>query len=88
MLTASGWFGASDMDHWIVAPVKSYPANGYGLFDMAGNVEEYVLEKGVTKGGSWKDTGYYLNIHVEELYDSTSLTSSERGFRFLMKLEE
>jgi sulfatase modifying factor 1 len=88
MLTASGWFGASDMDHWIVAPVKSYPANGYGLYDMAGNVEEYVLEKGVTKGGSWKDTGYYLNIHVEELYDSTSLTSSERGFRFVMKLEE
>jgi formylglycine-generating enzyme required for sulfatase activity len=86
MLTASGWFGANDMDHWIVSPVKSYPANGYGLFDMAGNVEEYVLEKGVTKGGSWKDTGYYLNIHVEELYDSTSLTSSERGFRFVMKL--
>ena len=85
ILTASGWNGAIDLDHWIVAPVKSYPANGYGLFDMAGNVEEYVLEKGVTKGGSWKDTGYYLNIQVEELYDSTSLTSSERGFRFVMK---
>jgi formylglycine-generating enzyme len=87
ILTASGWFGANDMDHWIVAPVKSYPANGYGLFDMAGNVEEYVLEKGVTKGGSWKDTGYYLNIQVEEPYDSTSFTSSERGFRFVMKLK-
>ena len=86
ILTASGWCGANDMDHWIVAPVKSYPANGYGLFDMAGNVEEYVLEKGVTKGGSWKDTGYYLNIHVEEPYDSTSFTSSERGFRFVMKV--
>ena len=44
------------------------------------------LEKGVTKGGSWKDTGYYLNIHVEEPYDSTSFTSSERGFRFVMKV--
>ena len=86
ILTASGWYGANDMDHWIVAPVKSYPANGYGLFDMAGNVEEYVLEKGVTKGGSWKDTGYYLNIDVEEPYDSTSLTSAERGFRFVMKM--
>jgi formylglycine-generating enzyme required for sulfatase activity len=86
ILTASGWNGAIDFDHWIVAPVKSYPANGYGLFDMAGNVEEYVFERGITKGGSWKDTGYYLNIQVEELYDSTSLTSSERGFRFVMKL--
>lgn len=86
MLTASGWFGANDIDHWIVAPVKSYPANGYGLYDMAGNVEEYVLENGITKGGSWKDTGYYLNIQVEEPYDSTSFTSSERGFRFVMKM--
>jgi len=86
ILTASGWSGAIDFDYWIVAPVKSYPANGYGLYDMAGNVEEYVLEKGITKGGSWKDTGYYLNIQVEELYDSTSLTSSERGFRFVMKV--
>lgn len=86
ILTASGWSGAFDFDHWIVAPVKSYPANGYGLYDMAGNVEEYVLEKGITKGGSWKDTGFYLNIHVEETYDSTNLTSSERGFRFVMKV--
>jgi formylglycine-generating enzyme len=71
----------------ITAPVKSFYPNGYGIYNMAGNVEEYVKEKGITKGGSWKDTGYYLQNHVEEKYDSTNYTSAERGFRFIMEIK-
>lgn len=72
----------------ITAPIISYYPNGYGIYNMAGNVEEYVKEKGTTKGGSWKDTGYYLQNNVEEQYDSTNYTSVERGFRFIMEIKK
>ncbi len=34
------------------APVKSYPPNGYGLYDISGNVWEYVQD--------WYDPDYYI----------------------------
>ncbi|HCU25848.1 MAG TPA: hypothetical protein DF383_12590, partial [Deltaproteobacteria bacterium] len=34
------------------AKVGSYPANGYGLFDMAGNAWQWLLNQ-VLRGGSW-----------------------------------
>ena len=69
-------------------PVNSFPPNTFGLHNMAGNVEEYVREKGITKGGSWMDPGFYLQTWVEERYDSTNIANDERGFRIVMELEE
>jgi formylglycine-generating enzyme len=68
----------------VTAPVKSFTPNGYGLYNMSGNVEEMVREKGITKGGSWSDTGYYLLISAQEYYTDSSAVTSSRGFRIMM----
>ncbi len=81
--SSEGTGGSAD----VTAPVMSYSPNGYGLYNMAGNVEEYLRATGITKGGSWMDTGYYLQNMVSEAYDPLSQpTSSDRGFRIVMEI--
>jgi formylglycine-generating enzyme required for sulfatase activity len=39
----------------VTAPVDAYQKNRLGLYNMLGNVAEMVAEKGICKGGSWKN---------------------------------
>lgn len=91
----------------VTAPVNTYNPNGYGLYQMAGNVEELVdayydrdpsvylfshdlkaakhdKPWGVTKGGSWADTGYYLQYPIRQFFDDPNTSSAEIGFRLVM----
>lgn len=71
----------------ITAHVKSYYPNGYGLYNMSGNVEEMVKEDGIAKGGSWNDPGYYLQIPVRNFYKKETV-DGKRGFRVVMHIDE
>lgn len=72
----------------VTAPITSYWSNELGFYNLAGNVEEFVSEYGITKGGSWNDPAFYLRNEVIEKYDSTKEATSSRGFRVAMEVIE
>lgn len=65
--------------------VHDFDTGAFATSHMAGNVAEFVLEKGITKGGSFADTGYYLKNNVLQTYQDAG-ASVEHGFRVIVKV--
>ncbi|MEM7368193.1 MAG: SUMF1/EgtB/PvdO family nonheme iron enzyme [Bacteroidota bacterium] len=65
------------------SPAHVYPSNGFGMLNMAGNVAEMIETKGISKGGSWYHTAYFLNINHQKSYKGPQ---PWLGFRYVMEV--
>ncbi|MFA6209257.1 MAG: formylglycine-generating enzyme family protein [Candidatus Obscuribacterales bacterium] len=54
-----------------LAPVKQYPANRYGLYDMAGNVWEWCSD--------WYHAGYYAQLALASKSTTSGVTRNPAG---------
>lgn len=71
----------------LMSPVKSYLPNSLGCYNLQGNVAEWMEEKGITKGGSYATTGWYLLPESKLLLDP-NIGYPDVGFRFVMEVVE
>lgn len=62
----------------VTTSVYSYSKNYIGLYNMLGNVAEMVLEKGISKGGGWRNRLEECRVGKEQEYTKPN---SWTGFR-------
>lgn len=64
----------------ITAPAKSYWKNGFGIYNMNGNVAEMLNDQNEVIGGSWYDAAYDIRNQSTQPYTGSSTTV---GFRMV-----
>jgi formylglycine-generating enzyme required for sulfatase activity len=69
-------------------PVKDFPANGYGLYGMAGNVREWCWtmegKNVVIRGGGWAHEAVYCSVYVTDGHTPDD-DSPDIGFRVVRR---
>jgi formylglycine-generating enzyme required for sulfatase activity len=67
----------------MTAPSNSYSPNAFGLYNMNGNIEEMIQERGTAMGGSWRSCADAVYNTSEASYTNSS---PSLGFRCILTL--
>ena len=69
----------------IFTPVLAYYPNDYGLYNMNGNVAEWVKEPGIAVGGSYRNTGYDVRNQSFKVVEGKAI---DVGFRPVVRTKK
>lgn len=67
----------------LIAPINSFYKNGYGLYNMSGNVAELIEDQYIVRGGHWNSFKDELRLDAFEHYTGPSPTI---GFRYVIEV--
>jgi formylglycine-generating enzyme required for sulfatase activity len=67
----------NDVKTYTSLPASYYP-NSIGVYDIFGNLSEYISEKGIAKGGSWQTDQKECTVQKDFTYDKPG---NQLGFR-------
>jgi len=73
---------------YLTAITRSYPPNDYGIYNMCGNVSEWLADYGMSKGGSWWSEAEFIRIDAPQEYPVSSTASPFIGFRPVISIIE
>lgn len=68
----------------LISPVNAFYKNGYGLYNMSGNVAELIEDKYIVRGGHWDSFKDGLRLNTFEYYTGAS---PYVGFRYVIEVE-